>query len=56
MVKKPKLHELVASKQVLKKWYLTAKNRNKRSAMDQTKQIYDMLEYFESVTNWKEFE
>ena len=56
MGKKPKRQDLIASKQILKKWYLNARTRNKTSAMEETKKIYEMLEYFESVTDWNKFE
>lgn len=54
-MKKPKRREVQDAKVILKRWYLNAKNRNKQSAMDETKRIYEMLEYFEEVTDWNKF-
>ncbi len=54
-MKKPKHRDILDSKSILKKWYLNAKNRNKLSAMEETKKIYEMLEYFEKVTDFNKF-
>lgn len=56
MVKKPKLHEVQHAKETLKRWFFIAKERNKESAMHETKRIYEMLEYLEEVTDFTQFE
>lgn len=56
MIKKPKRRDVISAKETLKKWYIVARNRNKQSAMEETKKIYDMLEYFEKVTDFNKFD
>ena len=52
MKKKPKLHDVQQAKETLKRWYFVAKERNKQTAMLETKRIYEMLEYLEDVTDF----
>ena len=54
MKEKPKLHEVQQAKETLKRWYFVAKERNKQSAMSETKLIYKMLDYLEEVTDFKQ--
>jgi hypothetical protein len=56
MAKKPKLHEVQIAKEILKRWYFVSKERNKKSAMAETKKIYEMLQWFEDNTDWNQFE
>jgi hypothetical protein len=54
MKKKPKLHEVQQAKETLKRWYFVAKERNKQSAMRETKLIYEILDYLEDVTDFNQ--
>ena len=56
MSKKPKLHDVRDAKETLKRWYFVAKERGKKSAMAETKRIYEMLQYFEDTTDWNKFD
>ena len=51
---KPKLQDIRQAKETLKRWYFVAKERNKQSAMSETKRIYEMLEYLEEVTDFNQ--
>jgi len=54
MKEKPKLQEVQQAKETLKRWYFVAKERNKQSAMLETKRIYELLDYLEEVTNFNQ--
>ncbi|MBB6481521.1 hypothetical protein [Spirochaeta isovalerica] len=53
MANKPKRHDIQLAKEILKRWYLQAKYRGKTTAMEETKRIYELLQYFEDVTDWR---
>ena len=53
MAKKPKRQEVLMAKKTLKRWYGSAKNRNKENVMFEIKKIYEMLEYFEEHTDFR---
>lgn len=53
MPDKPKRQDVIDSMDVLKRWYHQAKNRNKKNAMEEIVQLYNILEYFKENTDFR---